>query len=58
MTNLNSILKSIDITLSTKVHLVKVLVFSSNHVWMRVLAIKKAERQRMILLNYGVGEDS
>ena len=34
MTNLDSILKSRDITLSTKVHLVKVIVFSSSHVWM------------------------
>ena len=34
MTNLDSILKSRDITLSTKVHLVKVMVFSSGHVWM------------------------
>ena len=34
MTNLDSILKSRDITLSTKVHLVKTIVFSSGHVWM------------------------
>ena len=34
MTNLDSILKSRDITLLTKVHLVKVMVFSSSHVWM------------------------
>ena len=34
MTNLESILKSRDITLSTKVHLVKAMLFSSNHVWM------------------------
>ena len=33
MTNLDSIFKSRDIILSTKVHLVKALVFSS-HVWM------------------------
>ena len=33
MTNLNSILKSRDITLPTKVHLVKAMVFSSSHVW-------------------------
>ena len=32
MTNLDSILKSRDITLSTKVHLVKAMVFSSSHV--------------------------
>ena len=34
ITNLDSILKSRDITLPTKVHLVKAMVFSSNHVWM------------------------
>ena len=34
MTNLDSILKSRSITLLTKVHLVKAMVFSSSHVWM------------------------
>ena len=34
MTNLDSILKSRDITLSTKVHLVKDLFLPSSHVWM------------------------
>ena len=34
MTNLNSILKSRDISLPTKVHLVKAMIFSSGHVWM------------------------
>ena len=33
MTNLDSILKSTDITLPTKVHLVKAMVFSSSHAW-------------------------
>ena len=34
MTNVDSILKSRDIILPTKVHLVKAMVFSSSHVWM------------------------
>ena len=34
MTNLDSILKSRDITLPTKIHLVKAMVFSCGHVWM------------------------
>ena len=36
MTNLDSLLKSRDITLPTKVHIVKVIVFFSSHVQMRV----------------------
>ena len=42
MTNLDSILKSRDITLSTKVHLVKAMVFSSSHVWMWELDYKES----------------
>ena len=34
MINLDSIFKSRDITLLTKVHLFKVMFFSSSHVWM------------------------
>ena len=34
MTNVDSIIKSRDITLPTKVHLVKAMVFPSSHVWM------------------------
>ena len=40
MTNLDSILKSRDITLPTKVRLVKVL-FSSSHVWVWELEYKE-----------------
>ena len=42
MTNLESILKSRDITLSTKVCLVKAMVFSSGHVWMWELDYKES----------------
>ena len=34
MTNLDNVLKSRDITLPSKVHLVKAMFFSSSHVWM------------------------
>ena len=34
MTNLDNVIKSRDFTLPTKIHLVKAIVFSSNHVWM------------------------
>ena len=47
MTNLDSILKSRDIiTLPTKVHLVKTMVFSSSHVWMRELDYKENWAQK------------
>ena len=42
MTNLDSILKSRDITLPTKIHLVKATGFSSSHVWMWELDYKKS----------------
>ena len=42
MTNLDSILKSKSITLSTKVHLVKGYGFSSSHVWMWELDYKES----------------
>ena len=42
MTNLDSILKSRDITLTTKVCLVKAMVFSSDHVWMWELDYKES----------------
>ena len=42
MTKLDSTLKSRDITLLTKVHLVKAVVYSSNHVWMSELDYKES----------------
>ena len=47
MPNLDSILKSRDITLSTKVHLVKVMVFPVVTYGCESWTIKKAERQRI-----------
>ena len=58
MTNLDSILKSRDITLPTKVRLVKAMVFPVVTFECESWTIKKAERQRMMLLNGAVGEDS
>ena len=47
MTNLDSILKNRDITLSTKVHLVKAMVFPMVMYGYESWAIKKAEHQRI-----------
>ena len=58
MTNLDSILKSRDITLPTKVHLDKAMVFPVVMYGCESWTIKKAECQRTQLLNCGVGEDS
>ena len=58
MTNLDSILKSRDITLSTKVHLVKAMVFPMVMYGCESCTIKKAECRKLMLLNCGVGEDS
>ena len=58
MTNLDSILKSRDITLPTKVHLVKAMVFPVVMYGCESWTMKKAEHQRMMLLNCGVEEDS
>ena len=41
-TNLDSILKSRNTTLLTKVHLVKAMVFSSSHMWMSELDYKES----------------
>ena len=58
MTNLDRMLKSIDITLPTKVHLVKAIVFLVVIYGCEIWTTKKAECRRMMLLKCGVGEDS
>ena len=59
MANLDSILKSRDITLPTKVRLVKDMVFPVVIHGCESWTVKKAERQRIdVLLNCGAGEDS
>ena len=54
MTNLDSILKSRDITLPTKVHLVKAMVFPVVMYGYESWTIKKAEHQELMILNCGV----
>ena len=56
MTNLDSILKSSDITLPTKVRLVKAMVFLVVMYGCESWTIKKAKE--LMLLNCGIGEDS
>ena len=58
MTNLDSILKSRDITLPTKVHLVKAMVFPLVMYRYESWTIKKLSAEELMLLNCGVGEDS
>ena len=58
MAYLDSILKSRDITLPTKVHLVKAMIFPVVMYGYESWTIKKAESKELMLLNCGVGEDS
>ena len=58
MTKLDSILKSRDITLSTKVRPVKAVVFLVAMYECEIWTIKKLSTEELMLLNYGVGEDA
>ena len=58
MTNVDSIFKSRDITLPTKVRLVKAMVFPVVLYGCESWTVKKAECRRINALNCGVGEDS
>ena len=58
MTNLDTILKSRDITLLTKIHIVKAMVLLVVTYGCQSWTIKKVESQKLMLLNCGVGEDS
>ena len=58
MTKLDSILKSTDITMPTKVYLAKAMVFPVVMYECESWTVKKAERRRTDALNCGVGEDS
>ena len=57
MTNLDSIFKSRDITLSTKVHLVRAMVFPVVMYGCESWTVKKLSAKELMLLNCGVGED-
>ena len=58
MTYLDSIFKSRDITLPSKVRLVKAMVFPVVMYVCESWTVKKAEHQKLMLLNCGIGEDS
>ena len=58
MTNLDSILKSTDVTLLTKVQIVKTSVFPVIMYGHESWTIKKLSTEDLMLLNCGVGEDS
>ena len=58
MTNLDSIFKSRDITLPTNVHVGKAMIFPVVMYGCESWTVKKAEREELMLLNCGVGEDS
>ena len=58
MTNLDSIFKSRDITLSTKVRLVKAMVFPVVMYGCESWTVKKLNAKELMVLNCGVGEDS
>ena len=56
MTNLDSILKSRDITLPTKVHLVKAMVFPLVVYGWESWTVRKLSAEELMLLNCGVGK--
>ena len=58
MTNLDRILKSRDITLLTKVHLVKAMVFLVVMYGYKSWTQRKLSTEELMLLDCGVGEDS
>ena len=58
MINLYSILKSNEITLPTKVRIVKAMVFQWSYMDVRVGVCRKLSMVELMLLNCGVGEDS
>ena len=58
MTNLDRILKSRDVTLLTKLHIIKAMAFLVVMYRCESWTIKKAKAEELMLLNCGAGEDS
>ena len=58
MTNLDSILKSRDITLPTKVYIVKAMAFPAVIMDVRIGPLRRLSTEELMLLHRGVGEDS
>ena len=58
MTNIDRVLKSRDITLPTKICIVKAMAFPLAVYGCESWTIKKLSSEELMVLNYGVGEDS
>ena len=58
MTNLDIMLKSRDITLPTKIHIVKAMVFPEVMYGCESWTVKRVSTEELMLLNCGAGEDS
>ena len=58
LTNVDSVLKSRDVTLLTKVHIIKAMVFLVVMLGCESWTIKKAGTEELMLSNCGAGEDS
>ena len=58
MTDLDTVLKSRDLTLLTKIHIVKAMVFPVVMYGCESWTIKKMNAEELMLLNCGAGEDS
>ena len=58
MTNPDSVLKSRDITLLTKVHIVKAMAVPLPRYWGEIYTIKRVSAEELMLSNRGAGEDS
>ena len=58
MTNLDSILKSRDVILLTKAHIVKAMILPVVMYECESWTIRRLSTKKLMLLNYGTGEDA